>query len=277
MILAFLLGALVTWLWSVRSVTRVIPASEYDGHLGGRDGDRFEVEEDDRHGYYSEREDAAEVDMVRPEDTTADEAEGAHALGDEPEGTDEDVAGTPVDDRDDEVVDTERTDRDDEVFDAERDAETDTVDGTTAAAVAGGGVAGIAAGSQLGDDDHDVTDAGEGAHALGDEDPDDDVQPVTREADHTQAIPMVGQTEDDVADSDVAEADDAEEPYGPGSARPAADGSGPEGWAVKGNVDSGLFHTEDSPGYDNTTAEVWFVDEESAVAAGFRHWDRKQR
>ena len=33
MILSFALGGLTTWLWSVRTVTRVIPASEYDRHL----------------------------------------------------------------------------------------------------------------------------------------------------------------------------------------------------------------------------------------------------
>ena len=66
--------------------------------------------------------------------------------------------------------------------------------------------------------------------------------------------------------SDEAVEDDA--PYGPGSARSAADGSGPEGWAIKGNADSGLFHTEESPGYENTRAEVWFADEASAIAAG---------
>ena len=63
--------------------------------------------------------------------------------------------------------------------------------------------------------------------------------------------------------------------YGPGSATPAEDGSGPEGWEVKGNSGSMLFHTPDSPYYGRTKAEVWFQDEETAAAAGFRRWDDK--
>jgi uncharacterized membrane protein ArfC len=60
--------------------------------------------------------------------------------------------------------------------------------------------------------------------------------------------------------------------YGPGSALPAADGSGPEGWLVKGNEDSMLYHTPDSPHYKQTIAEVWFKDEESATEGGFTSW-----
>lgn len=62
-------------------------------------------------------------------------------------------------------------------------------------------------------------------------------------------------------------------PYGVGSAKAGAGGSGPAGWAIKGNEDSMLYHTADSPAYDATIAEVWFGDEETAVAAGFARWD----
>ncbi len=68
-----------------------------------------------------------------------------------------------------------------------------------------------------------------------------------------------------------------EGPYGPGSATPADDGSGPQGWAVKGNAGSMLFHNEESPSFTATRAEVWFESEEAAKAAGFAHWDRKRR
>jgi uncharacterized membrane protein ArfC len=61
-------------------------------------------------------------------------------------------------------------------------------------------------------------------------------------------------------------------PYGAHSARAAADGSGPEGWLVKGNEDSMLYHTPDSPHYKQTIAEVWFKDEESAAEGGFTSW-----
>ena len=66
----------------------------------------------------------------------------------------------------------------------------------------------------------------------------------------------------------------ADSPYGSGSARPGGDGSGPEGWLVKGNEDSMLYHTPDSPHYKETIAEVWFKDEESAVRGGFTPWHK---
>jgi hypothetical protein len=71
--------------------------------------------------------------------------------------------------------------------------------------------------------------------------------------------------------AEVAEAGDA--PYGKGSARAAAGGHGPAGWLIKGNEDSMLFHGPDSPYYGQTIAEVWFVDEATARAAGFDKWD----
>jgi uncharacterized membrane protein ArfC len=66
-------------------------------------------------------------------------------------------------------------------------------------------------------------------------------------------------------------------PYGAGSARPDADGGGPEGWLVKGNEDSMLYHTPDSPHYDETIAEVWFKDEESAEKGGFTPWHKGKK
>ncbi len=65
-------------------------------------------------------------------------------------------------------------------------------------------------------------------------------------------------------------------PYGAGSAAALPDGSAPEGFTIKGNADSGLFHTVDSPWYRRTKAEAWFDTEESAIAAGFTHWKRKK-
>jgi hypothetical protein len=65
-------------------------------------------------------------------------------------------------------------------------------------------------------------------------------------------------------------------PYGKGSAKANADGSGPAGWTIKGNADSMLYHTTDSRWYSQTIAEVWFADEESARKAGFLRWDTKK-
>ena len=58
-------------------------------------------------------------------------------------------------------------------------------------------------------------------------------------------------------------------PYGDGSAAPTEDGSAPEGYDIKGNADSMLYHTPDSPHYERTIAEVWFATVEAAEAAGF--------
>lgn len=62
-------------------------------------------------------------------------------------------------------------------------------------------------------------------------------------------------------------------PYGPGSALPQADGSAPgPSFTIKGNKDSMLFHTMESPWFERVNAAVWFTNEVAAEAAGFRHW-----
>ena len=63
-------------------------------------------------------------------------------------------------------------------------------------------------------------------------------------------------------------------PHGRGSAKAGVDGSGPVGWLIKGNADSMLFHGPDSPAYEQTVAEVWFFDEDTARKAGFDKWDK---
>jgi large subunit ribosomal protein L22 len=71
------------------------------------------------------------------------------------------------------------------------------------------------------------------------------------------------------ADSDgQASAADAS-PHGEGSHAPLDDEAMPEGYEIKANAQSMLFHTPDSRYYKATKAEVWFDTEESAVAAGF--------
>ena len=66
-------------------------------------------------------------------------------------------------------------------------------------------------------------------------------------------------------------------PFGKGSAKAGPGGSGPAGWLIKGNADSMLYHPPDSPAYQQTIAEVWFFDEETARAAGFDKWDKNFR
>jgi hypothetical protein len=62
----------------------------------------------------------------------------------------------------------------------------------------------------------------------------------------------------------------ADEPYGTGSAAPAADGSGPAGFTVKGDAGSMVYYEEDHPEFEQTRAEVWFESAAHAEAAGFR-------
>ena len=64
-----------------------------------------------------------------------------------------------------------------------------------------------------------------------------------------------------------------EEPYGPGTVRVAAGAAAPSGYDIKGNEDSMLYHSPDSPSYAQTIAEIWFRDEEAAIRAGFNRWD----
>jgi large subunit ribosomal protein L17 len=61
--------------------------------------------------------------------------------------------------------------------------------------------------------------------------------------------------------------DDA--PYGDGSHAPLEDGSQPDGFPIKGNASSMLYHVPDSSHYERTNAEVWFADTDAAEAAGF--------
>ncbi|MGC1207283.1 MAG: 50S ribosomal protein L17 [Ornithinimicrobium sp.] len=78
----------------------------------------------------------------------------------------------------------------------------------------------------------------------------------TTEAANTKATEDAGETE-------------ASGPHGPDSAPPTADGSAPEGFAVKGNENSMKYHVEGSQWFDQTEAEVWFRSAEAAQAAGF--------
>lgn len=66
-------------------------------------------------------------------------------------------------------------------------------------------------------------------------------------------------------------------PYGPGSMRANPDGSGPEGWTVKGRMDSRLFYAPDDACYDDTEAQVWFENEEFAARAFFTPWRNSAR
>jgi large subunit ribosomal protein L22 len=76
------------------------------------------------------------------------------------------------------------------------------------------------------------------------------------------------EVDEDTTD-DTADDIDDEAPYGPGSHAALEDDEQPEGFAVKGNADSMLYHVPGSRSYNQTKAEVWFATEEDAEAAGF--------
>ena len=85
-----------------------------------------------------------------------------------------------------------------------------------------------------------------------------------------RAAVRAGARESEAADVEKGAAAATEEgPYGPQSHAPLADGSQPEGFPVKGNADSMLYHVPGSSFYARTEAEVWFASAEAAEAAGF--------
>ena len=71
------------------------------------------------------------------------------------------------------------------------------------------------------------------------------------------------------SDSDgEADAVDAT-PFGEGSHGPIDGDEMPEGFPIKGNADSMLYHLPGTSFYKRTVAEVWFATEDAAEAAGF--------
>jgi hypothetical protein len=79
---------------------------------------------------------------------------------------------------------------------------------------------------------------------------------------------------------DAAELQPAAEegPFGPGSAKPLADGAAPgEEFTVKGKRSSKLFHTAESPYFGRTKADVWFKTPADAESAGFAAWNHKKK
>jgi large subunit ribosomal protein L17 len=80
-----------------------------------------------------------------------------------------------------------------------------------------------------------------------------------------------------VVDEAPVEVDEVEEsastdeaPYGEGSHAPLDDADeAPEGFEIKGNADSMLYHVPGSSFYARTVVEVWFTTAEAAEAAGF--------
>ncbi len=82
---------------------------------------------------------------------------------------------------------------------------------------------------------------------------------------------VAGETADATDETDVLVTSDGADaaPAWAGSAAALADGNAPDGFEIKGNADSMLYHVPGSRYYKQTVAEVWFDTAESAEAAGF--------
>jgi uncharacterized membrane protein ArfC len=94
-----------------------------------------------------------------------------------------------------------------------------------------------------------------------------------RQADAAGGVAATAKLVDTEGDSDTEEVA-GEPPYGEGSVRLAvASADGPSGYTIKGNEDSMLYHSPESPTFERTIAEVWFLDVGRAEAAGFNRWD----
>jgi outer membrane biosynthesis protein TonB len=65
--------------------------------------------------------------------------------------------------------------------------------------------------------------------------------------------------------------------YGEGSADAVPHQGPPDGFTIKGNAQSMLFHTPDSPYYGRTKPQVWFRTESDAERAGFTKYTRRPR
>ncbi len=92
-----------------------------------------------------------------------------------------------------------------------------------------------------------------------------------------RAAGLKGDTVAGDASSESSDANDASDaadgadsaPAWPGSAAPLADGSAPDGFEIKGNADSMLYHVPGGRYYNQTVAEVWFDTADNAEVAGF--------
>ena len=106
-------------------------------------------------------------------------------------------------------------------------------------------------------------------------------QAVVAEA--TQAAAKAAPAAEEAPEAEAAEIEAAEAPaeetstakfadleLGDDVAEALEDGAAPSAeFTIKGNKDSGKYHTPDSQWYDQTIAEVWFRTEEAAENAGF--------
>jgi large subunit ribosomal protein L17 len=136
-------------------------------------------------------------------------------------------------------------------------AEEAKTESPTAASVA------TAAGSQV------AIGSDEAAEAQADTDEAIDDARVETVADTDDEIEAGAETAADTDDEIEESASTDEAPYGEGSHVALDDGTQPEGFPIKGDVDAMVYHEPGSSAYDSTDAEVWFESDEAAEDAGF--------
>jgi large subunit ribosomal protein L4 len=101
--------------------------------------------------------------------------------------------------------------------------------------------------------------------------PDDAVAEVTEVAEVKPAKKAAAKKAAPKAETktEPVKAESTEAPFGPDSHAPLDDGEQPEGFPIKGNADSMLYHVPGTSFYNRTVAEVWFRSAEAAEEAGF--------
>jgi len=104
----------------------------------------------------------------------------------------------------------------------------------------------------------------------------DAVAAAKPKAEAPAAAPAADADADAAAEYAAGDADDDGEanavdqsPHGEGSHAPIEGDEMPEGFPIKGNADSMLYHLPDTSFYNRTVAEVWFATEDAAKGAGF--------
>lgn len=95
------------------------------------------------------------------------------------------------------------------------------------------------------------------------------VEAEVPEAEVEEVADVTSETQDSDNDGEVNASDAS--PYGDGSHALINDDPDvmPEGFPIKGNDQSKLYHNENSRFYSRTKAEIWFATDEAAEAAGF--------
>ena len=105
-----------------------------------------------------------------------------------------------------------------------------------------------------------------------DHDQAEDAEEVEEKSVEEQAAEVVAATAGAIAGDTEDDADEAATPQileWDDSVPPPADGSVPDGYPVKGNVDSMEYHEPDGRWYEETEAEVYFASAEAAETSGF--------